>query len=123
MVLLIDIGNSSVSIDEETLISCGNSSKRINALCRQYGLTEDQWSKGFLRYNYPDKWAVEESVDEMSLTCNQVFKTKLYLRVYVNYTEMFVKCQNSMTFEPEVRDFFEKKYAKELKKFRGKLIK
>ncbi|XP_011504979.1 PREDICTED: uncharacterized protein LOC105367854 [Ceratosolen solmsi marchali] len=114
-------GNMSVTIDEGTLVSCANFSKRVSSLCLQYGLTEDQWSRGFLRYNYPDKWVVEESVHEMSLTCDQVFRTKLYLTVYEEPTEMFIKCQKSMSIEPEVRDVFEKKYAQELQKLREQI--
>ncbi|KAJ8684060.1 hypothetical protein QAD02_019852 [Eretmocerus hayati] len=114
-----EIGNASLTIDEDTLASCRNISKRITMLCRQYGLTEGQWSQGFLRYGFGDKWAVEEEISELSLTCDHVFDTGLERELYDEPAQVFLTCLETMSISNELRDQLEKKYADELLQLRA----
>lgn len=111
-----------MTIDEVTLVPCKKASKRITTLCRQYGLTEEQWQKGFLRHYHNDRWVVEEEICELSLTCDHVFNARLQEELYRSPVEMFDRCQASLPVEPERRDYFEKKYAEGLKEIRGNLV-
>lgn len=107
-------------MNDRTLFSCANASQRLTLLCREYGLTGDQWSRGFLRYHHTDKWAVEEEVTDLSLGCDRIFNAKLHEEAYENdYLEMFLECEASLGVDSEIRDDIEKKYAEELMLLRG----
>ncbi|XP_031785039.1 uncharacterized protein LOC100680344 isoform X2 [Nasonia vitripennis] len=112
------IGNQSLRIDESTLVPCRNASKRIVMLCREYGISEDQWRRGFLRYYYSDKWVVEEDLLDLSITCDQIFKARLEEEVFEDPVDMFVRCQNTMGIPQDTRDSFEKRNAEKLKEIR-----
>ena len=103
------------------MVSCNDASKKTTMLCHHYGLTEEQWQRGFLRYYHNDKWVVEEDIADMSLTCDQVFSARIHEDVYEDPVEMFVRCQRTMPVDTEQRDLFEKKYAEKLMEFRGKV--